>query len=202
VETPKKHPTLASERAANLEKEAAEARLELARIDPENLPINTMNVGFSIKIKGVFPSMNKAILELQPLPNHLDCVLELKRQGDSPPVIVKTFSYKSEPVGEPPYKREPGDIVPPVWNFTGSFVWPLPQEMGLRPDRIEAESLTTAGLMKELEAVTLTLPETSGPAEVLNGDVVIYVNGIIRKQIGSIPKTYEGKTLRCVPEKR
>ena len=78
-------------------------------------------------------------------------------------------------------------------------MWPEPETF---PNRKEPEVITTSELMARVGAIVLTLPESKGPAEVINGSMIVYINnGIIRKKF-EIPKTYEGTTIRCVPEKR
>ena len=94
----------ADEHAAEMEKEAAEARLELARITPENLPINFLEIEFRMQVKGAF-LLDEAIPRGESLIFNRGCDLELN-QRDGEPMILKTAEMGFDANGEPPYLRE------------------------------------------------------------------------------------------------
>jgi|SRR6266480_820564 len=166
----------ANERAVILDKKAAEARLELAKIDPLNLPIRSIRADIFLIVRGEFFDWH---FDTGPVLKGGASGVNVSINGkDGALVRLQCNEFESIPAATTPNK---GDI--DGRTFSMSFVWP-----------------TTAMLDKELVGVLISLPPTKDdpekPADILQSSCVVTINGSIRRNF-SVPKSSMTYNIFC-----
>jgi len=190
------------ERTAKLEKEAADARLELAKIDPLNLPIKSMRVDIFLLIRGVFDSSFS--IDPKPSPKLANFVLST-REG----VILGLSSQQLECEATFATQNDTDDrAVPNARRISLSCFWPgnelIDAQISALGDKgrywIDRENVSTTRLDKESYCGVLYLFGVTDESEIISGSCTIVINGAIRRTL-SVPKKIENRRIIFNPIK-
>lgn len=195
----RKQAEVANLRAANLEHEAAQARLELARIDPINIPITSIRAELFVEVSGVSAATNKTFpkigaMDLTPF-NLIDgkdsSFLSLECVRNEANLVL--HDGESEPSGR---------------MFSFSFQWPSSNLIegaaethpGAR-SWIEREKVSSAVLDRVMFGAGSRLPGVPEGIEIVSGSYTIVINGSILRRLTLRKTTRAAGYLFLVPEK-
>ncbi|MEK7952787.1 hypothetical protein [Luteolibacter soli] len=182
------------ERAALLEKEAAEARLELARIDPAKVPVRSVRVDIFVFATGPFLDDHLKEMPQSVLGSKLFLLSRSKTLCELQCVkFTPAISRSSDNTVKPP-------VVLEGWSFAMTFEWPSPSWDDADGRRLlnwlEERNASTADLDNEIEAVSLCMPCSRGEGGIYNGSCIMTLNGNIRRDF-KFPSTYGADFIHC-----
>jgi hypothetical protein len=194
------------ERAAKLEKEAADARLELAKIDPVNLPIKSLKADVSLVVRG---KLYEAWLTLPPPGNAKKvCSVSIAGEGKGSVRMLCT-NFESIPMT---MERE-GTTIQDARTFSMSFTWPYGDwseawmaEMMKQIGAVDLfdEKISTATLDEMLDkksvVVQILMMPSDGDVEILQSSFVLTINGSIQRKF-SLPAKSQLGIINCTPQK-
>ena len=185
---------------AKLEKDTADARLELAKIDPLNLPIRSIRADIFLMVRADFLDwlFDKAF-EPAVKGGASSVSVTIDGKGGLPLVKLQCEKFESILWFTTPDKGEPDGR-----TFSMSFVWPTTDALEvITRDMfrywIDRNNASTAMLDKELGRVFISLPPTKElhkPAEILQSSCVVTINGSIRRNF-SVPKSSVTYNIFC-----
>lgn len=191
----------ANERAAGLEKEAAQAKLELARIDPTNLPIKSLRADVYLVIEGSF---SEPVAKLSDDNAKGAFSVSLRgRQGSLCSLIctdlTRHLTMKTEPDGAGGLREVlTGQMI------SATFHWPAADWITLHKvvkSWIERTNASATALDKELGGLSLILPlGDSSDAKVVQGSCRMTINGVLQRDF-LVPPSTNGRELRFSPNR-
>jgi len=185
------------ERTAKLEKEAAYARLELAKIAPLNLPVTSIKADVFLLVRGDFFEwyFNKDDPVLKGGARSVSVSLAGKEIALA---ILQCSEFESIPANTGILEKIDGR------TFSMSFAWPIGDWFAAQPIKywIERENASTAMLDKELIGAVIPLPplKAEKPCEILQSSFFITINGSIRRDF-SVPKSSATSNIFCPVKK-
>jgi hypothetical protein len=191
----------ANEQAGLANERAAKLQLELARIDPVNLPVKSIKADIWLIARGDFadwPFENKNSSVFKGGASVVDLLIIGK---ESVLAILQCTEFESSPINT---TRDQNAIDGRM--FVMSFVWPKNdwtsgQEM--LKLWLEKNNHSTAELDKELVAleIRLTPVKNAGQAvEITQSSCTLVINGSIQRKF-TVPASSNALKIRCLPEK-
>jgi hypothetical protein len=184
-----------NERAAKLEKDAADARLELAKIDPVNLPIRSIRADIFLIVRGEFFDWH---FDTGPVLKGGARSVNVSLVGKAGALVeLQCNEFESFPADTGNKGKIDGR------TFSMSLAWPTSDWFGAQDVFkywIDRNNASTAMLDKELMGVLISLPPTKEnpekPAEILQPKCVVTINGSIRRNF-SVPKSSVTYNIFC-----
>ena len=184
----------AKEHTAKLENDAAQARLELARIDPINLPIKSIKAEIFLIVRGKFfdwyftnPDTGKESSSVS-IYDKEGAVVTLRCTA------FKSFEYLGSGGGSKAIGR----------TFSMSFAWPSSDWIDAQSEYrywIERANASTAMLDKVTVAADVVVPPSEDDMETVMSSFVVTINGSIQRKF-VVPKTVKaGGVIVCAPQK-
>ncbi len=187
-----------NERAAKLEKDAAEARLELAKLDPLNLPIKSVTAEVFLMVRGDFHDW--------PFPNEMlkTSVHVSLCSKEIALVMLRCVACESFPIMTSPAEPNATQANLDGRFFSMSFAWPSSDWIDAQDFKywIDLNNASTSMLDTEMVAAVISIPPLkSESAEVLQSSCVVTINGSIRRKF-AVPKSFpKTGSIVCPPIK-
>ena len=178
-----------SERTAGLEKEAADARLELARINPINLPIKSMIAEVYIVIRSddfrepFFPATMGGDFAISDRDGVL-IALRCKNRDCMP-------TFLTDPITKATLQKANALTV------SMTFSWPAGTPFAFRY-WVDRNNASLAELDKRVIGAMFDVPEISNNSEIVSGVCVVTINGTLQRRF-EIPKMTLAGTVTCLP---
>lgn len=193
-----KYKSDSAERTAALQNETALARLELAKIDPLNLPIRSMSAQVFIVVRGKFFENQFTELGGISVGKMSSSVSLYDREGAL--VTLRCSAFESMPAftGHDTKISEPDGR-----TFSMSFVWPSSEWIDAQTVYkywVERANASTAMLDKVMVAADIATLGSETDMEIITSSFVVTINGSIQRKF-TVPKTAKaGGIILCRPE--
>jgi hypothetical protein len=181
---------------ARLKNEAAQARLELARIDPLNLPIRSMTAEVFLIVRGEFFDWYFAATPFS-IGKASSSVSIYDKEGAL--VTMRCTAFESTE-----YMATVSGAVSKVVGrtFSMSFVWPSSDWMDAQDvhrNWVERNNASPAMLDKELIAAGISIPPSKGDLQIEMASCVVTINGSIQRKFVP-PKIAKTGEIICAPQ--
>jgi hypothetical protein len=198
---------LSEEKDRQLQRDLANARLELARIDPVNLPIKSLKADVSIVARGKFFDWNFT----PPRDPKTMCRVSISPIDGGGIATMLCDHFESFPMI---MHQQDGPEIRDARTFSMSFAWPyadwsqaqwqeLQKKVGIQ-DLLDRETISTARLDemldKKLAVLQILMMPSDGDVEILTQSFVLTINGSIQRKF-SFPTRTKFGILNCTPEK-
>jgi hypothetical protein len=189
---------LKDEIVARLNERTAQARLELAKIDPMNVPIRSLTAEVFLIIRGEWYDWYFTDSPLSVSKKSADVSIYSKTGAlvtmrctafESFQYLAKVSEDESKVVGR---------------TFSMSFVWPSSDWMDAQSNPlfrnwVERNNASTAMLDKESIAAGISIPPTKGDMEIEMASCVVTINGSIQRRFVPASPVQKQGEIMCIP---
>lgn len=183
-------------RTAKLENETAQAKLELARIDPKNVPIRSIKADLFVFASGDFLEQHLKEMPSMGLGDSLSLNSEGKYLALLHCTKVTTVAATSTSRAD-----DGTEIRVEGWTFTMSFEWPSPNWVDSIDDFknwIDRNNASTSDLDRTMDSCVFSLPGAKGSGKIINGSLILIINGHIRREI-ELPASFDQRQITGKP---